>query len=110
MNKKNIKKNKYNNRSHVNYTNIDEINLSSIRFNGVGGGDSIDSINPNVIATARGVFGSEGGSLVSAETGVSIIIPPNAIPDGITQEIYFKVCEDKKLVPPLDKNKGLYYI
>ncbi|KAG8144855.1 hypothetical protein E2320_013264 [Naja naja] len=43
-----------------------------------------------VIATARGVFNSNGGVLSSIETGVSIIIPQGAIPEGIEQEIYFK--------------------
>lgn len=108
------------------YTNIDEINSSSqsssiTRFaRGTGGGGDNNTFwngNSNgsgaksmdqstVIATARGIFGSEGGSLVSAETGVSIIIPPHAIPEGVTQEIYFKVCEDNKLAPPLDRNLG----
>lgn len=59
-----------------------------------------------VIATARGTFGAEGGSLVSAETNVSIIIPPGAIEEGMTQEIYFKVYQDKGLAPPLDEEKG----
>lgn len=97
--------------SHVNYTNIDEINSSShyhtTQANG-GGKLTHNSTNAKIIASARGIFGSEGGSLVSAETGVSIIIPPGAIPDGVSQEIYFKVCEDKNLVPPLDQEKGLH--
>ncbi|XP_053573525.1 tight junction protein ZO-1 [Bombina bombina] len=59
-----------------------------------------------VVATARGVFNSNGGVLSSIETGVSIIIPQGAIPDGIEQEIYFKVCRDNSILPPLDKEKG----
>ncbi|XP_026537878.1 tight junction protein ZO-1 isoform X9 [Notechis scutatus] len=59
-----------------------------------------------VIATARGVFNSNGGVLSSIETGVSIIIPQGAIPEGIEQEIYFKVCRDNSILPPLDKEKG----
>ncbi|XP_027205989.2 zonula occludens-like protein polychaetoid isoform X2 [Dermatophagoides pteronyssinus] len=86
------------------YTNIDEIQSSQISIN--KNGKSMGQSSSNVIATARGIFGCEGGSLVSAETGVSIIIPPYAIPEGITQEIYFKVCEDNKLAPPLDRNLG----
>ncbi|KAL7980337.1 hypothetical protein Chor_014666 [Crotalus horridus] len=56
-----------------------------------------------VIATARGVFNSNGGVLSSIETGVSIIIPQGAIPEGIEQEIYFKVCRDNSetLLSPL---------
>ncbi|KAI0232971.1 Tight junction protein ZO-1 [Lamellibrachia satsuma] len=59
-----------------------------------------------VVATARGVFDSSGGVLESKETGVSIIIPKGAIPDGVQQEIYFKVCQDNSILPPLDKEKG----
>ncbi|XP_024911364.1 tight junction protein ZO-1-like isoform X2 [Cynoglossus semilaevis] len=59
-----------------------------------------------VVATARGIFNSNGGVLSSIETGVSIIIPQGAIPEGVEQEIYFKVCRDNSLLPPLDKEKG----
>ena len=41
-------------------------------------------------------------------TGVSIVIPKDAIPEGVQQEIYFKVCEDNSIVDvPLDKEKGV---
>ena len=60
-----------------------------------------------VVATARGVFDSNGGVLESKETGVSIIIPKGAIPEGVQQEIYFKVCQDNSILPPLDKDKGI---
>uniref|UniRef100_A0AAZ3R8M4 Tight junction protein ZO-1-like n=1 Tax=Oncorhynchus tshawytscha TaxID=74940 RepID=A0AAZ3R8M4_ONCTS len=59
-----------------------------------------------VVATARGIFNCNGGVLSSIETGVSIIIPQGAIPDSIEQEIYFKVCRDNSILPPLDKEKG----
>lgn len=59
-----------------------------------------------MVATARGVFNSNGGVLSSIETGVSIIIPQGAIPEGTEQEIYFKVCRDNSILPPLDKEKG----
>ena len=40
-------------------------------------------------------------------SGVSIVIPKDAIPEGVQQEIYFKVCEDNSIVDvPLDKEKG----
>ena len=61
---------------------------------------------PKVIATARGVFDHRGGLLESAETNVSIYIPAGALPDGKKQEIYFKVCQDSKYMPPLDSNSG----
>ncbi|KAL2093375.1 hypothetical protein ACEWY4_010687 [Coilia grayii] len=59
-----------------------------------------------VVATARGIFNGNGGVLSSIETGVSIIIPQGAIADGVEQEIYFKVCRDNSILPPLDKEKG----
>ena len=42
--------------------------------------------------------------------GVSIIIPEGAITDGVQQEIYFKVCQDNSILPPLDKEKGMILI
>ncbi|XP_006901386.1 PREDICTED: tight junction protein ZO-1-like [Elephantulus edwardii] len=65
-----------------------------------------DEDGHTVVATARGVFNNNGGVLSSIETGVSIIIPQGAIPEGIEQEIYFKVCRDNSILPPLDKEKG----
>eukprot|EP00066_Takifugu_rubripes_P016681 XP_011605947.1 PREDICTED: tight junction protein ZO-1-like isoform X2 [Takifugu rubripes] len=59
-----------------------------------------------VVATARGIFNCNGGVLSSIETGVSIIIPQGAIPESVEQEIYFKVCRDNNILPPLDKEKG----
>ncbi|RWS16821.1 tight junction protein ZO-1-like protein [Dinothrombium tinctorium] len=66
---------------------------------------SIESSH-NVIATAKGVFTSEGGTLSSTETGVSLVIPPGAIPKDTQQEVYFKVCQDSNMLPPLDREKG----
>ncbi len=45
-----------------------------------------------VISHVSNVIDSMGGVLHCADTGVSIIVPPGAIQDGIQQEIYFKVC------------------
>ncbi|CAN7940261.1 unnamed protein product [Ixodes hexagonus] len=59
-----------------------------------------------VVATASGVFGAPGGILSSPETGVSIVIPAGAIPEGVSQEIFFKVCRDSSMLPPLDRDKG----
>jgi len=59
-----------------------------------------------VVATAHGVFDSNGGVLESKETGVSIVIPKGAIPENVKQEIYFKVCKDGSILPPLDEKKG----
>ena len=65
-----------------------------------------DDDDPQVVATARGFFDTNGGVLSSVETGVSIVIPKGAIRPGTKQEIYFKVCRDNTALPPLDKNKG----
>ncbi|RWS31853.1 tight junction protein ZO-1-like isoform X1 [Leptotrombidium deliense] len=53
-----------------------------------------------------GTFTSEGGTLTSPETGVSLVIPSGAIADDTQQEIYFKVCQDTNMLPPLDQEKG----
>jgi len=44
--------------------------------------------------------------------GVTIVIPAGAIAEGVEQEVYFKVCQDNSILPPLDKDKGrlLIYI
>uniref|UniRef100_A0A667Y4R2 Tight junction protein 1 n=1 Tax=Myripristis murdjan TaxID=586833 RepID=A0A667Y4R2_9TELE len=68
--------------------------------------DDDDDEGHTVVATARGIFNCNGGVLSSIETGVSIIIPQGAIPEGVEQEIYFKVCRDNSILPPLDKEKG----
>ncbi|XP_065063741.1 tight junction protein ZO-1-like isoform X1 [Rhopilema esculentum] len=61
---------------------------------------------PKVIATARGIFDHRGGLLESTETGVSVYVPAGALPEGKKQEIYFKVCQDNKYIPPLDSDGG----
>ena len=61
---------------------------------------------PRVIATARGTFDHRGGLLESQETNVSIYIPAGALPEGKKQEVYFKVCQDSKYMPPLDSGSG----
>ena len=59
-----------------------------------------------MIATAKGVFDHKGGTLSSEESGVSVVIPKGALPRGKKQEIYFNVCQDINLVPPLEHEKG----
>ena len=44
--------------------------------------------------------------LTSEETGVSLVIPHGALAEGVEQEIYFKVCRDISMLPPLDQEKG----
>ncbi|XP_041355918.1 tight junction protein ZO-1-like isoform X2 [Gigantopelta aegis] len=72
---------------------------------GANFGSDVDETH-TVVATARGLFTSAGGVLESKETGVSIVIPPGAISDNMSQEIYFKVCRDNSILPPLDKDRG----
>lgn len=76
---------------------------------GIGsGGSNGKSHKSEVVAIARGVFSDKGGVLENSETGVSIVIPPGALPPDSEQEIYFKVCRDSggTLLPPLDKERG----
>jgi len=68
--------------------------------------EDVDADDAQIVATASGVFDSNGGVLSSVETGVSIVIPKGAIRPGIRQSIYFKVCRDNTAIPPLDREKG----
>lgn len=86
--------------------NIDKTARLGLSFSPSALEDEEEEDGHTVVATARGVFNSNGGVLSSIETGVSIIIPQGAIPEGIEQEIYFKVCRDNSILPPLDKEKG----
>ncbi|XP_059173109.1 tight junction protein ZO-1-like isoform X2 [Physella acuta] len=70
-----------------------------------GDTESLDEKH-TIIATAKGIFTSKGGLLESKETGVSILIPEGAIEENKDQEIYFKVCRDNSLLPPLETEKG----
>ncbi|XP_015793036.1 tight junction protein ZO-1 [Tetranychus urticae] len=65
---------------------------------------SVDS-NQHVLAIAKGIFDHKGGTLHCDETGVTLIIPEGAIPMNVQQELYFKVCHDTNMLPPLDKDK-----
>lgn len=78
--------------------------------NGGGEDEGNSEDEATVIAFAKGVFDCEGGTLISRQSGVSLFIPPDAIPSGVTQEIYFKVCRDHSLAPPLDKSKGMSFL
>ncbi|CAG5114446.1 unnamed protein product, partial [Candidula unifasciata] len=78
---------------------------STDRSHSVGNAESIDEKH-TIVATAKGIFTSKGGLLESPETGVSILVPEGAIEENQEQEIYFKVCRDNSLLPPLDTEKG----
>ncbi|XP_028967947.1 tight junction protein ZO-1 [Galendromus occidentalis] len=68
--------------------------------------DDPTPLNGNVVAYVQGVFNSQGGRLYSERTGVSLVIPEGAIPEGVQQEVYFKVCQDDSMLPPLDRGRG----
>lgn len=60
--------------------------------------------------TTRGIFDENGGILEDKVWNVSLIIPPNALPVGIKQEIYFTVTDPRMSEtvggPPLDMENG----
>lgn len=62
--------------------------------------------------TTKGFFDEKGGILEDKTWNVSLIIPPNALPAGIRQEIYFSVTDPRKSEsvggPPLDMENGWF--
>lgn len=65
--------------------------------------------------TTRGVFDERGGLLEDKVWNVSLYIPPNALPPGSNQEIYFTVTDPRSISiseserfggPPLDLENG----
>ncbi|ESN99494.1 hypothetical protein HELRODRAFT_176655 [Helobdella robusta] len=97
----------YNNNSNT-FANINNNNNTVANVNNNGNIDGNDNRNnmSAIIAQARGVFNCNGGILDSKETGVKLVIPKGALPPGVDQEIFFKVCRDERKMPPLDKEKG----
>lgn len=60
---------------------------------------SLDSnSNCSIIASANGIFDSNGGILESADTGVSLNVPEGAIAEGCSFDLYFKVCLCKSTI------------
>jgi tight junction protein 1 len=59
--------------------------------------------NCSIIASANGIFDSNGGILESADTGVSLNVPEGAIAKGCNLDLYFKVCHCKS---PITNGKG----
>jgi tight junction protein 1 len=60
--------------------------------------------------TTKGYFDELGGILEDKTWNVSLIIPPNALPTGTRQEIYFTVTDPRMSEsvggPPLDMENG----
>lgn len=62
--------------------------------------------------TTKGCFDELGGTLEDKTWNVSLIIPPNALPAGTRQEIYFTVTDPRMSEsvggPPLDMENGWF--
>lgn len=62
--------------------------------------------------TTKGCFDENGGVLEDKTWNVSLIIPPNALPAGVRQEIYFTVTDPRMSEsvggPPLDMENGWF--
>ncbi|KAI1724788.1 ZU5 domain-containing protein [Ditylenchus destructor] len=63
------------------------------------------STDPIVIEHVNGVFNWKGGSLRCPESGVELSVPESAIPFGLQQELFVKVCRENQQNPPLDTEK-----
>lgn len=63
--------------------------------------------------TTKGYFDDKGGILEDKTWNVSLIIPPNALPAGKRQEIYFTVTDPRMSEsvggPPLDMENGWFH-
>jgi tight junction protein 1 len=63
--------------------------------------------------TTKGYFDEQGGILEDKTWNVSLIIPPNALPAGQRQEIYFTVTDPRMSEsvggPPLDMENGWFH-
>lgn len=69
----------------------------------------VDYVRANQRDVTSAVVDARGATLVNNYWGVSLEIPPDAIPEGVQQEIYFvisdpRLCENS---PPLDLENGI---
>jgi hypothetical protein len=62
--------------------------------------------NCSIIASANGIFDTNGGILESADTGVSLNVPDGAIAKGCSIDLYFKVCHCKTPVNSANTTTG----
>lgn len=70
---------------------------------------------PREPITTRGIFDSTGGKLEDKLWNVTLVIPPGAIPAGVTQDIYFTVTDPRMAQqiaggPPLDMENGWFLL
>lgn len=68
-----------------------------------------DYIQANSRDVTSAVVDCRGATLVNEYWGVSLVVPKNAIPDGVKQEIYFVITDPRlcQNAPPLDLENGI---
>ena len=66
---------------------------------------SLRNIDPNMVAC--GLVDHNGGKFTIGETGVSLIVPPQAIPEGDTEGIFIGIVNQEKEHPKLDDKESL---
>ena len=64
-----------------------------------------ENIDPNMVAC--GLVDHNGGKFTIGETGVSLIVPPQAIPEGETEGIFIGIVNQEKEHPKLDDKESL---
>ncbi|XP_015764131.1 PREDICTED: netrin receptor UNC5C-like isoform X1 [Acropora digitifera] len=64
-----------------------------------------ENIDPNMVAC--GLVDHNGGKFTIGETGVSLIVPPKAIPEGDTEGIFIGIVNQEKEHPKLDDKESL---
>lgn len=64
-----------------------------------------DTVDPDLCAWGR--FTEKGGRLTIEETGVSLYIPPNALPEQTSQDIYIGLMNSKGNYPNLSNHQAL---
>lgn len=64
-----------------------------------------ENIDPNMVAC--GLVDHNGGKFTIGETGVSLIVPPQAIPEGDTEGIFIGIVNQEKEHPKLDDKESL---
>lgn len=70
---------------------------------------NLNSLQANPRDVTSAVVDSRGGKLINEYWGVSLEVPPNAIPEGVKQDIYFVITDPRlcESAPPLDFENGI---
>lgn len=71
-----------------------------------------DYIQANTRDVTSAVVDFRGAMLVNEYWGVSLEVPPGAIPEGVKQELYFVITDPRTCqnAPPLDLENGIKFI